>query len=148
MRLSSSISTLVAAIAILAMPPALAAQTGATPSGARPPGCRGTNAQTSSIALERQGAPPVVFPGYAEVESVQPGSPAEQAGFRRGDIVVLQDGNDLIGSPPTQPHLAGDTVVFVVRRGEAEVPITVVLGHWDPPQEAEGVTRVCRPVGS
>jgi S1-C subfamily serine protease len=90
----------------------------------------------------------VTFPSYPEIESVQPGSPAEKAGMRPNDVVVLQDGRDLVGNPPTQPRLAGDTVVFVVRRGEVEVPLTVVLGRWDPPQETEGVTRLCRPLGA
>jgi S1-C subfamily serine protease len=90
----------------------------------------------------------MVFPSYSEVETVQPGSPAELAGMRQGDRVILQDGRDLIANPPTQPRLAGDTVQFVVRRDGVEVPLTVVLGRWDPPQEAPGVTRICRPVGT
>ena len=64
------------------------------------------------------------------------------------DVVVLTNGHDMVGNPPTQPFLAGDTVVVVVRRGEAEVPLTIVLGRWDPPQETPGVTRVCRPLGT
>jgi membrane-associated protease RseP (regulator of RpoE activity) len=147
MRRSPSVSTLLAAIATLTLAPALAAQTtGSTPAASRPPGCRGTNTQTSSITLASPGGSPVVFPSYPQIESVQPGSPAEKAGMRPNDVVVLQDGRDLVGNPPTQPRLAGDTVVFVVRRGEVEVPLTVVLGRWDPPQEAPGVTRVCRPL--
>ncbi|HEV7589630.1 MAG TPA: PDZ domain-containing protein, partial [Longimicrobium sp.] len=149
MRLSRSGSTVAAALVILLLPTALAAQTtGSTPAASRPPGCRGTNSQTSSLTLTRQGGPPVEFPSYPEVESVQPGSPAERAGMRPRDVVVSQDGRDLVANPPTQPALAGDTVVFVVRRNDAEVPLTVVLGRWDPPQEAPGVTRVCRPLGT
>jgi len=94
------------------------------------------------------GGSPVTFPSYPEIESVQPGSPAEKAGMRPYDLVVAQDGHDLIANPPAQPALAGDTVVFVVRRNGTEIPLTVVLGRWDPPQEAPGVTRVCRPLGS
>ena len=98
----------------------------------------------SCLGMKKMNSSGVTFPSYAEIERVQPGSPAELAGMRRGDIVVTQDGRDLVANPPTQPALAGDTVVFVVRRDDVEIPLTVVLGRWDPPQEAPGVTRVCR----
>jgi S1-C subfamily serine protease len=133
-----------AALVVLALPAALSAQTSGT--APRPPGCRGTNTNTSGIALSREGGPPVVFQGYGEIESVTPGSPAERAGMRIGDLVVAQGGRDLIANPPTQPALAGDTVVFLVRRKGAEIPLTVVMGRWDPPEAGPGVTRVCRPV--
>jgi len=146
MRRSLSISILTA-LPLLALPAALAAQaTASTPAGARPPGCRGVTNQRMAVVAERPGGESVVFPSYDEIESVQPASPAEQAGFRIGDMVVLQDGHDLIANPPKQPRLAGDTTTFVVRRNGAEVPLTVILGRWDPPQESEGVTRVCRRV--
>ena len=149
MRLSPSVPILAAALAFLLLPAALAAQTAAsTPGAPRPPGCRGVNIQTSSFTLPRANAGPVVFPSYGEVESVQPGSPAELAGVRRGDVFVVQDGRDLIANPPTQPRLAGDTVQFIVRRDGAEVPLAIILGRWDPPQEAEGVTRACRRLGA
>lgn len=141
--------TFAAALVILVLPAGLAAQaTASAPAATRPAGCRGTTTQNSAIALTRPNASPVVFPDYPIIETVQPGSPAASAGMRSGDIVVLQNGRDLVGNPPTQPVLAGDTVVFVVRRGDVEIPLTVVLGRWDPPEEAEGVTRVCRPLGT
>lgn len=140
MRLSAFVSTL----ALLLLPGALAAQTA---NASRPVGCRGTTSQTSSITLTRTAdGQPVEFPDYPVIESVQPGSPAELAGFRYGDVVVVQDGRDLIANPPTQPRLAGDTVQFVVRRRDEEIPLTVVMGYWDPPQETPGVERVCRRV--
>ena len=143
-------STLAAAFVLLLLPAALPAQTTAptpTPAPARPPGCRGVSSSTSGFSMPAgTGGGFVTFPGYAEIESIQPGSPAELAGFRPYDVVVAQDGRDLIANPPTRPYLAGDTTVFIVRRRGVEVPITVVLGRWDPPQEAPGVTRVCRPV--
>jgi predicted metalloprotease with PDZ domain len=147
MRRSPSVSTLAAAFAVLLLPAALSAQTtGPAPAATRPPGCRGVNSSTSAFTLPRQGGAPVTFPSYAEIETVQPGSPAERAGFRPYDIVVAQDGHDLIANPPTRAYLAGDTTVFVVRRRGTEIPLTVVLGRWDPPQEGPGVTRVCRPL--
>jgi hypothetical protein len=148
MRRSRSVSTLAAAFALVVLPAALSAQQApaAAPAATRPVGCRGTTSQTSSTTFLRADSVPVEFPGYPTIESVQPGSPAEKAGFRYGDMVVAQGGRDLIGNPPTQPALAGDTVVFVVRRNDVEIPLTVVMGRWDPPEAAEGVTRVCRPV--
>jgi len=149
MRLSPSVCILAAALVLLPLPTALAAQTtGSTPDASRPPGCRGTSNQTSSITLPGPGGEPVVFPSYPRIESVQPGSPAALAGLRYGDLLLVQDGRDLVGNPPTQPRLAGDTVRLVVWRAGREVPLTVVLGRWDPPQEAPGVARVCRPVGA
>lgn len=141
MRLASSI--LPAAFGLLLLPAALAAQ---TPDAPRPPGCRGTNTQTSTVTLQGPGGQPVVIPSYGTIESVQPGSPAERAGFQYGDIVLMQNGRDLVGNPPAQPALAGDTVQFVVAREGRNVTLTVVMGRWDPPQEAPGVTRVCRPL--
>jgi S1-C subfamily serine protease len=143
MRLSSSSSIFPVAFVLLLLPSALAAQ---TPGTSRPAGCRGTTSQTSSLTLQGANGESVVIPSYPMIETVQPGSPAEMAGMRYGDLVVLQDGHDLVGSPPTRPLLAGDTVQLVVRRDDREVPLTVVLGRWDPPQETPDVERVCRPL--
>ena len=143
MRLSPSVS-IFPTVLVLLLPAALAAQ---TPAASRPVGCRGTNSSTSTVTLG--GGPngaPVVIPSYSTVESVQPGSPAEAGGMKAGDIVLTQDGYDLVGNPPPRPALAGDTVQLVVRRAGNNVTLTLVLGRWDPPQEQEGVTRVCRPV--
>jgi hypothetical protein len=147
MRLSPSVPTLAAvALALLLLPAALAAQTTEpAPAPSRPPGCRGTNTQTSSFTMPRAGGGNVTFPSYPEIETVQPGSPAERGGMRARDVVLAANGHDLIADPPA-PALAGDTVVFLVRRNDVEIPLTVVMGRWDPPQEAPGVTRVCKPL--
>ena len=137
----------VLALSLLSLPVALAAQT-ADAAATRPRGCRGTTANTDVFTLARENGPPVEFPSYPEIEEVQPGSPAEAAGMKVGDKVILQGGRDVIANPPSQPVFAGDTVVFVVRRDGSEIPLTVVLGRWDPPEEAPGVTRVCRPLAS
>jgi S1-C subfamily serine protease len=135
-----------AAMAVLALPGAASAQGAQTPPAPR--GCRGVTLQTSSITVPAPlGGEAIEFPSYPVVETIQPGSPAELAGFRVGDVNVLQDGRDLVGKgPPERAPVAGDTVHFVVRRNGVEVPLVVVLGRWDPPEEAEGVTRMCRPV--
>jgi S1-C subfamily serine protease len=148
MRLSPSRSALAAALLALAVPAALPAQAAAsTPAASRPAGCRGVTSGSSSIVLARPDGSSWEFPTYSTIESVQPGSPAERAGFKPGDVVVLQDGQDMVGHPAEHPPLAGDTVVFTVRRGDAEVPLKVVMGRWDPPEEAPGVDRICRPLG-
>jgi len=146
MRLSPSLSSLAGAFALLVLPAALQAQTPAAPAASRPIGCRGVSSNTSSVSVPRAGQEPWVFPSYPEIEDVQPGSPAERAGFRPGDRVILQGGRDVVGNPPTVPALAGDTVVFVVRRDGNEVPLTVVLGRWDPAEESPGVERICKPL--
>lgn len=150
MRFRLSASTFAPALGLVLLPVALHAQApGPAANASRPVGCRGTMTQTTSFTMERSdGGEPVEFPDYPMIESVQPGSPAELAGLRYGDVVVVQDGHDLIANPPTQPRLAGDTVQLVVRRDGVEIPLTVVLGFWDPPQEAPGVTRVCRLAGT
>lgn len=149
MRRLPSVPTLLAALAAVVLPTTLAAQTGgSTTAASPPPGCRGTTVDVSTFRMAREGGPPIDFPSYPLIETVQPGSPAERAGMKSGDLVVLQDGHDLIANPPKKTYHAGETVQFVVRRDGVEVPLTVVLGRWDPPEEAEGVERICKPVGT
>jgi S1-C subfamily serine protease len=146
MRSSSILTVAPAVLGLLLLCSATAqAQTSAPPP---PRGCRGTNVQTSSITVPAPlGGPAIEFPSYPVIESVQPGSPAERAGLRSGDKLILQDGRDLVAlGPPENPPVAGQTVRFLVERAGRELPITVVLGRWDPAEEAEGVTRVCRPL--
>jgi acetylornithine deacetylase/succinyl-diaminopimelate desuccinylase-like protein len=71
-------------------------------------------------------------PGGVRITGVRAGSPAEQAGLQGGDIITaigaktvanLFDMTDALRS-----HQAGDTVVIVARRGDAELRLTAVLG--------------------
>ncbi len=71
-------------------------------------------------------------PPTVEVARVIPGGPSESAGFRLGDLVsevdgkkvrILYDVSKIILSK--QP---GDRVDFSIRRGDAEVPLTLILG--------------------
>jgi PDZ domain len=148
MRFSPSAAILPAVLALLLLPAALAAQTPGSTDAQRPVGCRGTNSSTSTLTFAGPTGEPVVFPSYPTIESVQPGSPAEMAGFKAGDLVTVQNGHDLVGNPPPRPALAGDTVQFVVWRDGRELTLTVVMGRWDPAEETPGVERVCRPLAA
>jgi regulator of sigma E protease len=65
----------------------------------------------------------------ARVDSVQPGSAAEAAGFRRGDIVLSINGRYIESFSEMQrivSRSAGETLVIVVKRGVAETTLTAV----------------------
>jgi S1-C subfamily serine protease len=71
-------------------------------------------------------------PGVRFAE-VAPGSPAEIAGIRAGDVLVALDGEpiaDLRGySAALKAHEPGDTVVVTVRRGGEEQVVTATLAE-------------------
>ncbi len=76
--------------------------------------------------------------GVRVVRVVQ-GSPAEQAGFQEGDVVIAIEGQN-VGSldqmaTELKPHTAGDKVRFEIRRGDATQAIEVTLGRRPPPGE-------------
>jgi len=146
---SVSVSALAAAFALLLLPAALASQTtGSAPADPRPVGCRGTSSESSAISAPGPGGQSIVIPSYPTVVDVQKDSPAELAGMRIGDMVLRQDDQDLVADPPGEPRFAGDTIQLVVLREGATVPITVVLGRWDPAEETPDQPRICRPVES
>lgn len=61
------------------------------------------------------------------VASVQPNSPAAQAGFMPGDRFVSVDGSTVSSFDQVQrivQRRAGDPIVFVLRRGDTEVSLT------------------------
>jgi S1-C subfamily serine protease len=134
-----------AAFALLVLPAALAAQTPASTSAAsRPAGCRGTLTQASSVSSPLPGpdGQPIVIPSYSIVTEVYENSPAAAAGIKTGDMVLRQDGRDLVADPPSPPRLAGDTVELTVLRDGVILPITVVLGRWDPVEQVGDQPRV------
>jgi regulator of sigma E protease len=73
-----------------------------------------------------------IEPGAAAVVgAVAPGSPAEQAGLRRGDRVVRADGETIDGWGQWVDFLQqrpGETVELTVVRGDRELVLTVTLG--------------------
>jgi S1-C subfamily serine protease len=71
--------------------------------------------------------------GYGVVVScVVPGSPAEKAGVKGGDVVEKIDRTDLNNGQTLggvlQLHKPGDTVPFVVLRGSSQTTLSVTLG--------------------
>jgi serine protease Do len=57
------------------------------------------------------------------VTSVEPGSPAEEAGLRRGDLILEVDRTEVTSTSELQTRLgaAEDRALLLVRRGEATI---------------------------
>jgi S1-C subfamily serine protease len=113
--------------------------TAETPASGPPLGCRGDRIEFSTVGRTAAGAPEpvIVAQSYPIVRSVQPGSPAEIAGIRPGDMLISQNGIDYAsGTLPRTRRVEGDTLRLVVERNRSEyIPITLVLGHREPPAE-------------
>ncbi len=73
----------------------------------------------------------------ALVADVMPGSPAEAAGIRRGDVVLSIDGkkvkDSLALSTAVRQRMAGDKVTLEVNRNGRNRTFTVTLGEVDEP---------------
>jgi regulator of sigma E protease len=74
--------------------------------------------------------------GYPELRPVmgdiQPGSPAERAGFKSGDLVISMNGKPIVTWPelPEAIHKSdGRTIHFVVRRNGKDLPVDVTPKH-------------------
>jgi regulator of sigma E protease len=87
-----------------------------------------TELRTRSDARFEVGTIGVLPDVYPSVQATQPGSPAEAAGFKPGDVILAVDGQrmvfrsmvvDIISKKPDQP------VVFKIRRDGQEQEITV-----------------------
>jgi len=68
----------------------------------------------------------------AHIQSVENGSPADEAGLKKGDVVTELDGRAITDSPTLivaiRSHLPGDTVSLTVDRDGKERTIKVTLG--------------------
>jgi len=72
-------------------------------------------------------------PGGAEVGGVRPGSPAEQAGVRVGDVVIEMNGKPIGSAAELETALASltpeGTVAVQVRRNGKQVRLRMPLGE-------------------
>ncbi len=103
---------------------------GATPDPAHADGGHGSPSGEGGRRVSFGTVPRFDFPGPGvEIESVVPGSPAETAGVRAGDVLIRIDGTPIADLRAFSAHLRtlkpGDEVVAVVRRDGAEVPLRV-----------------------
>jgi hypothetical protein len=101
------------------------------------------------LTLQRTEAPPPAreggygaylgtVPDFAPVDfgvrlsGVSAGSPAEQAGMQKGDVLIRFDGEEIEDlyafTDALRSHAPGDTVEVVVLREGEEVPLVAVLG--------------------
>jgi hypothetical protein len=101
------------------------------------------------LTLQRTEAPPPAreggygaylgtVPDFAPVDfgvrlsGVRAGSPAEQAGMQKGDVLIRFDGEEIedlyVFTDALRSHAPGDTVKVVVLREGEEVPLVAVLG--------------------
>lgn len=89
----------------------------------------GVAAQQTAIPQRRRRAAGLAQEGAVMVSSVEPGSAADQAGLRAGDIVVSLDGRTIAGADDLVRALTGDTigrsVTFDVLRGVERLSLRV-----------------------
>ena len=93
-------------------------------------GYAGLHLETKEAQRASLGFTPVRgFEGPITVESVEPGSAAEQAGLRAGDIILELNGVQLM-YPPSVGYLrlkAGESVKWLVQRGRQRIEIEYKL---------------------
>jgi Zn-dependent M28 family amino/carboxypeptidase len=72
-------------------------------------------------------------PGGVRISGVRAGGPADQAGLKRGDIIVqigdLPVANLYAMTDALNAHKPGDTVAVIVKRGDQTLTFTAVLGR-------------------
>jgi carboxyl-terminal processing protease len=76
--------------------------------------------------------------GYPIVSGLVPGSPAEKAGLRTGDVILTIDGKDTKGLTADQTAVlirgpVGTTVELGIRRGDQQLTMAVQRGNFDSP---------------
>jgi serine protease Do len=84
----------------------------------------------------------MVFNDYPVIESIDPGSPAQRAGFQSGDIILSLNSQDLRKNPiPLQSILVpGQKVVFRYKRDDRERTLTLTVA--ERPLGTSGHTEV------
>ncbi|HEY4014233.1 MAG TPA: Do family serine endopeptidase [Polyangiaceae bacterium] len=79
-------------------------------------------------------------PHGALVEQVEPGSPAERAGLKSGDLIVAVDGQDIAHSEDLPrmiaPHKPGSSVRVTVLRDKKTRDVAVILAALEDEKEA------------
>ena len=77
----------------------------------------------------------------AYVAEVTSGSPAEQAGIRKGDIITSLDGEEITSSDglvlAVRSHNVGDKVTVTLMRGSKQMSVDVTLGSDESMQNSE-----------
>jgi serine protease Do len=83
----------------------------------------------------------LVFTEYPTIESIDPGSPAEKAGLRAGDVLISINKQDFRRNPIPMSSLLvpGQKIVFQYRRGDAAK--TLSLNVLERPSEAKQYTK-------
>lgn len=88
-------------------------------------GYRGLGLRLATLgpdAATRLGVPP----GSVVVAGVEPGSPADEAGLRRGDVILRADGQEVRSIADVQSAAQDQRVALLVRRGRAQVFVPLV----------------------
>lgn len=82
-----------------------------------------------SMDLQSQGGVRLSLRRYPEIETVEPGSPAEKAGIRRGDVIMEMDGRDLSDASFSMTDLLRPGARFPIRvkRGVETRSLTVTV---------------------
>jgi S1-C subfamily serine protease len=73
--------------------------------------------------------PPRRSPVYPKVDNVRPGSPAERAGLRVGDVILSSNGVDGREYPLIRDDRVGAEYTFRIRRGSEERDVRLVLAR-------------------
>lgn len=96
----------------------------------QPEGWMGINFNGAYLVdLSRDGAQLTRFKGYPAIESVEPNSPAEKAGVRRGDLLLALAGRDLSDAEVVFRELLkpGERLPLRLKRGLETKTVTVVI---------------------
>jgi len=102
----------------------------ATPAGAGAPAAAGGTGRRVTVGT----MPDFAFPGPGvKVAAVTPGSPADKAGVREGDVLLRLDGREIANLQAYSAMLRelspGQSVKLVLGRGGAEVEVAVTVAE-------------------